>query len=243
MVSTVGQTPRIGRILAAAHTLGVNGGTRSITISEIARLAGVGRGTLYLYWSNKEDLLADLFAHDMFEMLSEIEQRVRIDPALIAPHRLLPLVVGALDQHPFAAEVHSSDSGPLRSTATHPGIIDIKKYVGPVAIISRIFPVLRRHLVIRSDLDVEAQVYAAVSLIYGLENRELVALKSDHVPTSNPQSILGRTCAVLLEPLEPLEPDDYESAAIDALADLSNAKDVALRQLHSHGLGRTKALR
>ena len=45
------------RILAAARELVLKRGVKGLTIAEIAERAHVGKGTAYLYWKTKEDLL------------------------------------------------------------------------------------------------------------------------------------------------------------------------------------------
>jgi len=75
-------TPRIGRrernkrekrerILAAAHKLFRKNGFAATTLQQIADLADVGFGTLYLYTKSKEDLLVQVFAVDMHAVIDE----------------------------------------------------------------------------------------------------------------------------------------------------------------------------
>ena len=45
------------RILAAARELVLKRGVKGLTVAEIAARAHVGKGTAYLYWPTKEDLL------------------------------------------------------------------------------------------------------------------------------------------------------------------------------------------
>ena len=44
------------RLLDAATTLLVRWGYRKTTIDDVAREAGVGKGTIYLHWKDKNDL-------------------------------------------------------------------------------------------------------------------------------------------------------------------------------------------
>lgn len=239
MTTTTVLSPRIDRILAATRELAVQGGVRGITIADIARRADVGKGTLYQYWPTKEDLLADLFAHDFFEVLSEVEAAVREDSALIAPHRLLPLVGSTLERHPFAAAVHSNDRELLGAVAAHPAIAQISGTIGPVAMLRRIFPVLRRNGLVRSDLSLETQVHATAALLHGLHDigtREPVA---DLLPGSDPREVLAQACVALLETADQGDP---ASAAAEALVQLDSARSAALADLRTHGLGKTSAL-
>lgn len=235
MTATSTASPRMERILQSARDLALRDGVRGLTIAEIARHADVGKGTLYLYWQTKEDLLADLFAHDFLEVLSEVEAAVRHDPALIVPHRLLPLVGSTLEQHPFAAAVHTRDRGLVGMIVAHPAIAKVARAIGPVAMLHRILPGLRRHGVVRTDLALQTQVLATAGLLHGLHDvgtREPVA---ELLPGSDPYTVLADACAALLEPLVAVDP---APAAREALAELDQACELAKAGLREHGLGK-----
>jgi len=64
------------RILRAAVRIFSQKGYFNSRISEIARLAGVADGTIYLYFKNKDDLLISLFEEKMGEVVSDVRARV-----------------------------------------------------------------------------------------------------------------------------------------------------------------------
>ncbi len=64
------------RILRAAVRIFSQKGYFNSKISEIARLAGVADGTIYLYFKNKDDLLISLFEEKMGEVVSDVRMRV-----------------------------------------------------------------------------------------------------------------------------------------------------------------------
>lgn len=64
------------RILRAAIKIFSQKGYFNSKISEIARLAGVADGTIYLYFKNKDDLLISLFEEKMGEVVADIRARV-----------------------------------------------------------------------------------------------------------------------------------------------------------------------
>lgn len=53
------------RLLAAARSLFARRGFAATTTAEIAARAGIGAGTLFLYFASKEDLLVEVFRADM----------------------------------------------------------------------------------------------------------------------------------------------------------------------------------
>lgn len=227
-------SPRIERILTATRDMVLEGGTRGITIAEIARRAGVGKGTLYQYWPTKEDLIAELLAHDLLGVLDDVERAVRADRSLIVPHRLLVLMEETLRQHPFATAVNIRDRGRLGLMLDHPALEEMSGVLGPTAVLLRIFPILRRHGLMREDLPVETQVLAVAGLIHGLqvvEDREPV---DGLLPNRDPLAVLASASAVLLAPDEL---PDSEDAAFESIAALRAARENAGEILRRHGLG------
>jgi AcrR family transcriptional regulator len=76
------------RILDAAATLLVRWGFRKTTIDDVAREAGVGKGTIYLHWRDKNELFRAAIWRE-YDLLSEdIMRRVNADPQGGLPHRL-----------------------------------------------------------------------------------------------------------------------------------------------------------
>ena len=60
-------------ILDAARRLLQSRGVESVTMEEIAAAAGVAKGTIYLYFQGKEDLIQDLITQVGEQMLADIE--------------------------------------------------------------------------------------------------------------------------------------------------------------------------
>ena len=62
------------RIIDAAVEVFAKKGYRSARISDIAEVAGVADGTIYLYFKNKEDLLLTIFEEKMERLLRDLQQ-------------------------------------------------------------------------------------------------------------------------------------------------------------------------
>jgi AcrR family transcriptional regulator len=80
---------RADRILDAAGTLLLRLGYRKVTIEDIARQAGVGKGTIYLHWRMKDQLFTALMLRESADLVEELLGRIRSDPAEVAPNRFL----------------------------------------------------------------------------------------------------------------------------------------------------------
>ncbi|WP_433747426.1 TetR/AcrR family transcriptional regulator [Falsibacillus pallidus] len=67
------------KIIKAAAELFSTKGFQQTTISEVAKLAEVGVGTIYNYYSSKGVLLLAVFANDMEQMKAEGQQEIEIN--------------------------------------------------------------------------------------------------------------------------------------------------------------------
>jgi AcrR family transcriptional regulator len=93
------------RILDAAATLLVRWGYRKTTIDDVAREAGVGKGTIYLHWRDKNELFRAAIMRE-FQLLSdEIMRRVNADPQGGLPHRLWAHGMIATLDSPLTSEI------------------------------------------------------------------------------------------------------------------------------------------
>lgn len=71
---------RADRILDAAAELILRWGYRKTTIDDIARHAGVAKGTIYLHWKTREDLFMALIIREDLKLGEDMKRRIAIDP-------------------------------------------------------------------------------------------------------------------------------------------------------------------
>jgi AcrR family transcriptional regulator len=66
--------------LDAAASLLVRWGYRRTSIDDVAREAGVGKGTIYLHWKNKHDLFRAALWRANRRASEDLKQRIATDP-------------------------------------------------------------------------------------------------------------------------------------------------------------------
>lgn len=92
------------RILAAAAALLVRWGFRKTTIDDVAREAGVGKGTIYLHWKDKQALFAAAIWREQQRAIDDVRRRIAADPAGGLFHRWIThSILAALDNPLLAA--------------------------------------------------------------------------------------------------------------------------------------------
>lgn len=70
---------RVGEILAAARKVIGRFGFEGTTIDRVAEEAQIAKGTIYLYFTNKEDLLHNAVVQGIRELTCELQRNDRVD--------------------------------------------------------------------------------------------------------------------------------------------------------------------
>ncbi|NRD77598.1 TetR/AcrR family transcriptional regulator [Bacillus sp. BRMEA1] len=75
-------------------------GYKATTMDQVAKLAGVGKGTIYTFFKNKEELFAEIVTSLVQEMKAEAEAVIQPDlPFTENVHRALYRLLGFRSQH------------------------------------------------------------------------------------------------------------------------------------------------
>ncbi|MFI6299705.1 TetR/AcrR family transcriptional regulator [Nonomuraea sp. NPDC050790] len=138
---------RADRILDAAAGLLVQLGYKKVTVEDIAQRAGIGKGTVYLHWSTKQQLFEAVFLREAVAYTDALRAALRAEPAVVRPHRLLSesylLVMG----NPVLRELFSGDARFPRG-----GLTDVVARGRELMAASNFYDVLIRHKLMRDDV-------------------------------------------------------------------------------------------
>ncbi|MFD8558651.1 TetR/AcrR family transcriptional regulator [Streptosporangium canum] len=219
---------KAARILDSARELVLDHGVRKVTVSEIAQAAGVGKGTVYLYWPAKEDLILGLIARELLTFLDEIIARITADSATVLPRSLAPLLVRTGLQLPLARRVQSGDADLLRLLTQQTGDRELFARTTPSALCETGLPIYHRHGLIRHDRPLPDLTYALHAVLTGFSTA-MSAPATAPLGVDDPEQVLADTVAQLLEPpVSPAEP---------AVAAAAEETLVVLRQIQEALLG------
>jgi AcrR family transcriptional regulator len=103
------RSERMIRVLDAAAELLVRLSYRRVTIEDVARAAGVGKGTVYLHFPNKESLFVTVLLRAQREGLGGSAALMRSDPVEAMPARMMGSVYRRLAEDPVARAVYLGD--------------------------------------------------------------------------------------------------------------------------------------
>jgi AcrR family transcriptional regulator len=93
------------RLLDAATTLLVRWGYRKTTIDDVAREAGVGKGTIYLHWKDKNELFRAAIWRERQRYSEEVQRRIAADPEGGLLHRIATHGMLATLSNPLMATI------------------------------------------------------------------------------------------------------------------------------------------
>lgn len=216
---------RADSILDAASTLSSGAAARELRIEEVARLAEVGKGTVYLHWPSREHLLLAVAAREAAAMLETVMTAIGADPAEAALHRYLRRHFIEANRRPVLKAIFITEQSDLDTLAGHPARTELAAAKRRAA--HDHLAALRDHRLLRpgqnlDDIDFAMQAiaygfFAAVPLLPTDDARSSVEYQADRLA-----EVIRRS----FEPARRPEADRYAVAApqvIDAFARLRDA--------------------
>jgi AcrR family transcriptional regulator len=221
------------RILAAARELVLKRGVKGLTVAEIAERAHVGKGTVYLHWSTREDLLVGLFGRDFLAALDVFTEQITADPDVSRPSRLLPLMVRVTVEHPFVRALQTEDDDLLGALTQHPRSTTLHENLGPAALMNAALPVWRKHNLVRTDWTFDDQAYALQALLSGFLTAATEQLALATVSVDEPARVIAIAVTALLGPETPGS-GDVRATADAALAELVVKREALLGSIGKH---------
>ena len=192
---------RAGRVLDAAADLLVRWGYQRVTIEEVARHAGVGKGTVYLHFASKDAMFLSVLLRSHHTLITACAYRMEADPQEVLPSRMMRSAYLDLAADPIARPLYLGDGEVLgrlaREFASTSGDIAVRRD----AVVREQVDLLRAEGVLRTDLDVDAQLYVLSAAGSGF-------FVVDALPTSPADPVtradlLAHTLAAALETGEP----------------------------------------
>jgi AcrR family transcriptional regulator len=218
------------RILAAARELVLKRGVKGLTIAEIAEKAHVGKGTAYLYWKTKDDLLLGLFTRDFLAAVDGEIDALTADPDLARPHRLCPRLVRFAVGRPFVHALQTGDADLLGALTRHPRATELLDHLGPAGLVYTVLPVWRRHRLARADWPLDEQAYALQALMAGFLETATRTSMPGSVSVEAPEKVVAAAVTALLGP-EEADPVDVSAAAEEGLRLLQEKRETVLGTL------------
>lgn len=210
------------RLLAAANDLLTSRGARAFTIADLAKRAHVGKGTVYLYWPTKEDLLVGLIGRSFLSVLDGLIDRFDANPDLARPSRFCPTMLQTAIEQPLIAAMQRHDIDLLGALADHPRSMALDDALGPAAVLRAVLPLWRDHALARTDWDVADQAFALEALVTGVS----LSLVDGPSAAGHRLNVLGHATTSLLG-AERADEDQVRATAAGIMSFLREGRTAA----------------
>ena len=148
---------RADRILDAAAELVLRWGYKKTTIDDIARQAGVAKGTIYLHWKTREDLLVALLTREDLKLAEDMKRRIASDPEGSTLRGFVKHTTLALMKNPLMKALLLNDREMLGEFARRE--YNSATYAERIKNFTTFLEFLRSHGVVRTDVGIREQTY------------------------------------------------------------------------------------
>lgn len=223
---------RAERILDAASTLILRYGFPKTTIDDIAREAGVGKGTLYQHWKTREALFSALMLREKIAMAEEIRQHLSVDPAGATLRGLLKYSALALLHRPLLKALLLRDPTIFGKIVEREQSSEASAEV--LAGFTTYLQALREQGLVRTDLSMHTLLALFSSIFLGFF---LAApLLPDALAPADEElaELLAETGHRTLEPREPISESALQIASQNLLQYLNSSVTRVQEQLHGN---------
>jgi AcrR family transcriptional regulator len=102
--------PRVERVLDSAAELLVRWGYQRVTIDDVARHAGIGKGTVYLHFRSKDALFLTVLLRVQRGIAGRMADRMAADPREVLPGRTMRFLYQELIAEPVARSLYLGDA-------------------------------------------------------------------------------------------------------------------------------------
>jgi len=156
---------RADRILDAAAELMLRWGYNKTTIDDIARYAGVAKGTIYLHWKTREDLFTALMEREYIRLAQDFQQRIASNPEGGTLHGITKHSLLATMKNPLMKAVLLRDTDLLGEWMRKE--FASETFSQQIAQSLALLELFRARGVVRDDIDVRKYVYMLDAITIG----------------------------------------------------------------------------
>ncbi len=196
---------RAQRILDAAAELLQRWGYRKTTIDDIARQAGVAKGTIYLHWKTRETLFYTLLLRESLSVADEMLRNITDDPEGMTLHGLMKHSFLATMHNPLIRGIFMQDTemlGELLRPEMRQVTIQQK-----IASSQMYMTLLRSKGMVREDLSDQKILSALTSITIGFMLSEPLMPDEYKLSWEETADILAETIRRTFEPETPVSPE------------------------------------
>ena len=155
-----GGDERADRVLDSAAELLLRWGYRRVTIEDVARHAGIGKGTVYLHFRTKDALFLTVLLRAHRRLFADLADRMLADPATVLPWTMVRWAYGVMQSDELTRTLYLGDAEVLGRLAHEAADTLGELAVRRDAAVREHFGLLREAGLVATDLPLDEQVHA-----------------------------------------------------------------------------------
>jgi AcrR family transcriptional regulator len=201
---------RAERILDAAATLVQRWGYSKTTIDDIAKHAGVAKGTIYLHWKTRESLFMALLMREYLITTEEFRQSLLSDPENVMLHRLVRQALLLSMSHPLIKAMLLGDTNMLGELARRENADPTSVTQRRVAFLLYYIELLRSKGLVRTDVGAREQIHTLAAITTGFLISDRFLPDEYKVSLEKSAELLAETIRRTFEPGKPVSSEKIE---------------------------------
>jgi AcrR family transcriptional regulator len=205
-MAAVRHQKRAERILDVAAELVLRWGYKRVTIEEVARHAGIGKGTVYLHFSTRAGLFMCVLMRESLELVDGLVAAMRTNPAAILPDEQARVTYLAVMGRPLLRAMFARDVEVLGELAGEAAGQPLRALKTELA--DELFGLLRERGLMRTDLDADTQRYVLNAVQAGF-----YLYPPGAAPSMSPEMAAGALAYAIRHAVQPPGPPDADALA------------------------------
>jgi AcrR family transcriptional regulator len=204
------QQERAERILDAASELIQRWGYRKTTVDDIARHAGVAKGTIYLHWKTREELFLALLTREYLTVLEDFRQ-------YLVNHPEGATLLGLAKQAMLLAMTRPLIKAMMLGDTEMLGDLARREMSDPISVTQRKLVMGRKYIellrsrgLVRTDISLETQIHMLVATVIGFLVAERFLPDEYRLPPEQSAEMLAETVHRALEPDESVSSEQLQ---------------------------------
>jgi AcrR family transcriptional regulator len=195
--------PRVERMLDSAAELLVRWGYQRVTIDDVARHAGIGKGTVYLHFRSKDALFLTVLMRVHRGIARGVAERMESDAREVLPSRMMRHVYDEMTKEPVARSLYLGDAEVLGKLA-HEAAASLGEFSArrQEALVEHV-QLLADAGCLRPGLGPEAALYVFSAVGMGFVVIDGLGPGIPRLDAGGPAELLERTLAAALEVPDP----------------------------------------
>lgn len=195
---------RAERILDAAAELMLRWGYRKTTVDDVAKQAGVAKGTIYLHWKTRESLFEAVVIREWLRVAREYLQLIESDPEGAKLTAILRHGLGAMMNSPLLRATLLQDVeilGEMAHSTTGHDITQTRMVAAKAY-----FELLRAHDMVRIDTPIDMQIKVLSAITVGFLTYNNVVPENFQLAPNEMLDALIETVHRTFDPPTPADP-------------------------------------